>query len=86
MSAPERFHGILAPVVTPFRSDLAPDPERLIRHCSWLLVQEVPGAIKPTRAGVPHRAGRGRILDENAKGELGREIVLDTADGNRPAE
>jgi 4-hydroxy-tetrahydrodipicolinate synthase len=34
-----RICGVLAPVVTPFKADLAPDPERLIEHCRWLLSQ-----------------------------------------------
>jgi 4-hydroxy-tetrahydrodipicolinate synthase len=33
----ERMRGVLAPVVTPFRRDLSPDPERFVRHCRWLL-------------------------------------------------
>ena len=32
-----RIAGVLAPVVTPFRKDLAPDPERFVRHCRWLM-------------------------------------------------
>jgi 4-hydroxy-tetrahydrodipicolinate synthase len=32
-----RIAGVLAPVLTPFRADLSPDPERLVRHCRWLL-------------------------------------------------
>ncbi len=32
-----RITGVLAPVLTPFRADLSPDPERLVRHCRWLL-------------------------------------------------
>jgi 4-hydroxy-tetrahydrodipicolinate synthase len=31
-----RIRGVLAPVVTPFKADLAPDPERFIKHCQWL--------------------------------------------------
>jgi 4-hydroxy-tetrahydrodipicolinate synthase len=34
-----RFAGVLAPVVTPFDSQLNPDAERLVRHCRWLLSQ-----------------------------------------------
>src|SRR5262249_40539113 len=34
-----RLSGVLAPVVTPFKADLSPDPKRLIRHCKWLLSQ-----------------------------------------------
>lgn len=33
----QRLRGVLAPVVTPFQADLAPDPVRLARHCRWLL-------------------------------------------------
>ncbi|HLU07005.1 MAG TPA: dihydrodipicolinate synthase family protein [Woeseiaceae bacterium] len=36
MPAPERFSGVLAPVITPFLEDLAPDPVRLTAHCRWL--------------------------------------------------
>ena len=39
MPAPERFSGVLAPVITPFLDDLAPDPERLAAHCRWLSSQ-----------------------------------------------
>lgn len=35
-----RLRGLLSPVVTPFRKDLSPDPERLIAHCRWLLSQD----------------------------------------------
>jgi 4-hydroxy-tetrahydrodipicolinate synthase len=35
----ERIRGVLAPVLTPFKPDLSPDPERFIRHCRWLLSQ-----------------------------------------------
>jgi 4-hydroxy-tetrahydrodipicolinate synthase len=32
-----RLAGVLAPVLTPFGADLAPDAARLVRHCRWLL-------------------------------------------------
>ena len=41
--APARVAGVLAPVLTPFRADLAPDGERLVRHCRWLLSQGCAG-------------------------------------------
>jgi 4-hydroxy-tetrahydrodipicolinate synthase len=34
-----RIRGVIAPVVTPFKPDLSPDPQRFIRHCRWLLSQ-----------------------------------------------
>ena len=37
MAKKERITGVLAPVVTPFRKDYAPDAERFVRHCRWLL-------------------------------------------------
>lgn len=33
----EKLRGVLAPVVTPFTPELAPDVSRFIRHCKWLL-------------------------------------------------
>ena len=39
MSSAPRIKGLLAPVVTPFNSDLSPDAERFIAHCRWLLTQ-----------------------------------------------
>ncbi|MDE2091533.1 MAG: dihydrodipicolinate synthase family protein [Gammaproteobacteria bacterium] len=32
-----RLHGVLCPVVTPFKADLSPDNERFIHQCKWLL-------------------------------------------------
>ncbi len=37
MNDSKRIRGVLAPVVTPFHSDLSPDPERLLGQCRWLL-------------------------------------------------
>jgi len=34
-----RIRGVLAPVLTPFKADLAPDSERFTAHCKWLLSQ-----------------------------------------------
>lgn len=35
--------GVFTPVVTPFASDLAPDPQRFLRHCKWLLANGCAG-------------------------------------------
>src|SRR5512144_2282626 len=37
MTSPGKLSGVLAPVLTPFGPDLAPDAARLVRHCRWLL-------------------------------------------------
>lgn len=39
MTQEQRIRGVLAPVVTPFSKDLAPDPQRLVAHCRWLVEQ-----------------------------------------------
>jgi 4-hydroxy-tetrahydrodipicolinate synthase len=38
-----RFRGVLVPVLTPFRPDLAPDREAFLAHCRWLLGQGADG-------------------------------------------
>jgi 4-hydroxy-tetrahydrodipicolinate synthase len=40
---PQRLGGVLAPVVTPFKQDFAPDPQRFVRHCQWLLAHGCSG-------------------------------------------
>ena len=50
METPLRFSGVLTPVVTPFREDLSPDPERLIGKCRWLLGQNVGLAVFGTNS------------------------------------
>lgn len=42
--------GVLAPVVTPFTADLAPDAPRLVRHCRWLLAQDCGLAVFGTNS------------------------------------
>jgi hypothetical protein len=34
-----RIRGVVAAVVAAFKADLAPDDERFIAHCKWLLSQ-----------------------------------------------
>src|SRR6204780_1371898 len=40
---PKRPGGVWAPVITPFRQDLSPDPERFARHARWLLANGCSG-------------------------------------------
>jgi 4-hydroxy-tetrahydrodipicolinate synthase len=46
----ERIGGVLSPVVTPFNRDLSPDANRLIRHCRWLLSNNVGLAVFGTNS------------------------------------
>jgi len=39
----KRPGGVWAPVITPFRRDLSPDPERFARHARWLLANGCSG-------------------------------------------
>lgn len=39
----QRLRGVLAPVVTPFKKDYAPDAQRFVRHCKWLLAHGCAG-------------------------------------------
>ena len=53
MSTPDRgdrIKGVLSPVVTPFKADLSPDPERFVRQCRWLLSQDVGLAVFGTNS------------------------------------
>src|SRR5436190_3661046 len=50
LAASERIRGVLAPVVTPFRADLAPDSRRFIAHCKWLLSQNCGLAVFGTNS------------------------------------
>jgi len=45
-----RITGVLSPVVTPFKADLSPDPERFVRHCRWLSSQNVGLAVFGTNS------------------------------------
>src|SRR5687767_4423817 len=45
-----RLTGVLSPVVTPFKPDLSPDPEKLVRQCRWLLANHVGLAVFGTNS------------------------------------
>ena len=48
--SPPRLRGVFSPVVTPFGSDLVPDGDRFVRHCRWLLSQDVGLAVFGTNS------------------------------------
>lgn len=50
MSSAPRIKGVLSPVITPFNSDLSPDPQRLIAQCQWLLSQNCGLAVFGTNS------------------------------------
>jgi 4-hydroxy-tetrahydrodipicolinate synthase len=61
----QRICGVLAPVVTPFGSDLSPDKERFIAHCRWLLSQDCGLAVFGTNSEANSLAAeeRSTLLD-----------------------
>src|SRR4029077_12715624 len=62
----ERIRGVLAPVVTPFKADLAPDSQRFIAHCKWLLSKNCGLAVFGTNseANSLSMEERAMLLDE----------------------
>src|SRR5205809_5484660 len=62
----KRIRGVLAPVVAPFKSDLSPDPQRLIAHCRWLLAQNCGLAVFGTNSEANSLSAKERLtlLDE----------------------
>src|SRR5437762_10253984 len=62
----KRIRGVLAPVVAPFKSDLSPDPQRLIEHCKWLLSQNCGLAVFGTNSEANSLAveERAMLLEE----------------------
>ena len=50
MLAPEKFSGVLTPVITPFNEDLSVNSDRLIAQCRWIISQEVGLAIFGTNS------------------------------------
>ena len=50
MRSSQSPRGVLSPVVTPFTADLRPDVERLLRHCQWLLDNDVGLAVFGTNS------------------------------------
>ena len=61
-----RIRGVLAPVVTPFKTDLSPDRERIIAHCKWLLSHDCGLAVFGTNseANSLSMEERAMLLDE----------------------
>jgi 4-hydroxy-tetrahydrodipicolinate synthase len=62
----QRIRGVLAPVVTPFKSNLSPDSQRFIAHCKWLLSQNCGLAVFGTNSEANSLSleERSNLLDE----------------------
>jgi 4-hydroxy-tetrahydrodipicolinate synthase len=62
----QRIRGVLAPVLTPFKDDFSPDPQRFIAHCKWLLSQNCGLAVFGTNSEANSLSleERAMLLDE----------------------
>jgi 4-hydroxy-tetrahydrodipicolinate synthase len=59
--AQDRIRGVLSPVVTPFKPDLAPDTRRFIAHCKWLVSQDCGLAVFGTNSEANSMAAEERM-------------------------
>lgn len=50
MTQPARPRGVFSPVLTPFTAAYAPDADRFVRHCRWLIEQGVGLAVFGTNS------------------------------------
>ncbi|TMH04073.1 MAG: dihydrodipicolinate synthase family protein, partial [Betaproteobacteria bacterium] len=64
----DRIKGILAPVLTPFKSGYVPEAERFVSHCRWLLANGVSLAVFGTNSEA-------NSLSENERIDLLEQLV-----------
>src|SRR5438876_1634281 len=79
LSKVKHIEGVLAPVVTPFRKDYAPDEDRFVRHCRWLLKSGCAGlAIFGTNseANSMSVAEKRRLLEALIKGGVSPATLM----------
>jgi 4-hydroxy-tetrahydrodipicolinate synthase len=79
MSKVKRIEGVLSPVITPFKKDYAPDEERYVRHCRWLLKSGCAGlAIFGTNseANSMSVAEKRRLLEALVKGGVSAATLM----------
>ncbi len=77
--AAAKLRGVLSPAVTPFRSDLAPDAERYLRHCRWLLKSGCSGlAVFGTNSEANSLSADERmmLLEHLVQGGIGADKLM----------
>lgn len=79
MTTVKPFAGVLAPVLTPFDRDLAPDRGRFVAHCRWLLQQGITGlAVFGTTSEANSLSAKERmdLLDALIAGGVRPELLM----------
>jgi 4-hydroxy-tetrahydrodipicolinate synthase len=78
LSTTKKFSGVLAPVITPFIKDLSPDSERLLKHCQWLVSQNVGLAVFGTNSEANSLSTSERInlLDHIVSGGINPDFLM----------
>jgi 4-hydroxy-tetrahydrodipicolinate synthase len=78
MSNNPAMKGVLSPVVTPFDANLAPDAGRLVKHCKWLIDNNVGLAVFGTNSEANSMSTREklRLLDALAESGLPTERMM----------
>lgn len=71
MTASTRLTGVFSPVVTPFKADLSPDADKLVRICKWMLGQDVGLAVFGTNSEANSLTVSEKISLMNALAEAG---------------
>ena len=74
MAKKPNFSGVIAPVLTPFGEDGAPDAERFVEHCQWLLEEGCTG-LAPFGT-----TSEGNSLGVDERMELLEELVDEDVD------
>ena len=78
MSNNPAMKGVLSPVVTPFDANLAPDAGRLVKHCKWLIDNNVGLAVFGTNSEANSMSTREklRLLDALAESGVPTERMM----------
>jgi 4-hydroxy-tetrahydrodipicolinate synthase len=73
MSQDKIFSGVISPVVTPFGEDGAPDVDRFVEHCEWLMAEGCTGLAPFGTTSEGNSIGideKMELLEELADGDI----------------
>ncbi len=79
MTAEHDFYGVIAPILTPFRDDGAPDAERYLAHARWLLADGCTGLAPFGTTGEANSLGleeRMGLLDALVDGGVDPKVLM----------